>query len=75
MKNENMDMMKHLREYAREDLALAREEGEIAVCETKVGLLTIRFNPEDNSFSMNGENMNEDQAVEFLANSFVVVEE
>jgi hypothetical protein len=70
-----MNIQEALRQYAREDLSIARDQGEMAICETKIGTIFVSYEASSNSFRINQKTMTEEQAVEFIANNFVIMEE
>jgi hypothetical protein len=47
----------------------------MAICETKIGTIFVSYEASSNSFRINQKIMTEEQAVEFIANNFVIMEE
>jgi len=70
-----MNIQEALRQYAREDLSIDRNQGEMAICETKIGTIFVSYEASSNSFRIKQETMNEEQAEKFIANNFVIMEE
>lgn len=73
-----METKNILIKYANQDINLAKKQGHLAVCETKVGNVEITFNGQSfdirnfNSGEIISLNMTKKQAVEKLSTLYVV---
>lgn len=72
--------MINLVEYAKEDVSILKEEGQLAITGTRLGVVFLSF--EDGKFSaynnigenLIGENMNEDTLVNWVSSIYIVEE-
>jgi|TARA_S200002703_G_scaffold154568_1_gene157589 uncharacterized membrane protein len=63
----NLEIFKALKEYANEDATIAKENGQMSICDTKRGVINVNY---DNGFFQAYNNMGEQLTGSMVQNRF-----